>query len=56
MAERKIVDGQEENFLIDKCENCGFTSYSVIARCPQCGNQILVVSRGGLAKKESDNV
>jgi len=45
MARQKIndplVDGQEGNFLIDKCELCGFVSYSVIARCPQCGNMIL---------------
>jgi len=33
MAERKHV--------IDKCDNCGFISYSVIARCPVCGNSIL---------------
>ncbi len=31
----------ERNYTIDKCENCGFISYSVIARCPVCGNMIL---------------
>ena len=45
MTERQIVDGQEENFLIDKCNFCGFVSYSCIARCPQCGNMILTSER-----------
>ena len=31
----------KESHVIDKCEVCGFISYSVITRCPLCGNMIL---------------
>jgi hypothetical protein len=36
----KLING-ENSFVIDKCEACGFVSYSVITRCPSCGNMIL---------------
>ena len=44
MTERKrLIDGNEANFLIDKCEFCGFASYNVITECPKCGNKIITV-------------
>jgi len=31
----------EKSHVIDRCELCGFVSYSVITSCPVCGNRIL---------------
>ena len=31
----------DRNCIVDKCECCGFISYSVIGTCPVCGNSIL---------------
>ena len=44
MAKRQLKGqpiNDENSFIIDKCEACGFVSYNPIAECPQCGNKIL---------------
>jgi len=43
MAKEKLKTPEDhsKSHIIDKCETCGFVSYSVIARCPVCGNMIL---------------
>lgn len=37
----KPINGKD-CFITDKCEHCGHVAYSVIERCPVCGNTILV--------------
>ena len=44
MAKRQLINdvvNDENSFIIDKCDACGFISYNPINRCPQCGNMIL---------------
>ena len=40
-----LVDGQPENFIIDKCDFCGTEFYHVMSECAECGNKILTSTK-----------